>query len=108
MSDKLPKSHLLETLLAHQQGDVHLNPLWMRWEPLDDSFSCPKCQSTMERTAGIFFPGTFSGSVRCTKCSYRDSVASFLCTSILRVEPLPDGALPIYSTSETTDNPDTK
>jgi len=36
------------------------------------------------------------GSVRCTKCEYRDSVSGYLGRSMIQVEPLPEGAVPVY------------
>lgn len=66
-----------------------------RWIPAPEGSSCPECGAALERTVA-FGMGPYSGAVRCTACPYRNSTANYLGSKIIKVEPLPDGALPIY------------
>ena len=66
------------------------------WSPCGPEFSCPRCKAGMERTTGLMLMSPWAGSVRCTQCDYRDSVTGYLGRSMVQVEPLPDGAVPIY------------
>jgi len=66
------------------------------WKPCAPEFSCPRCKAGMERTTGLMLMSPWAGSVRCTKCEYRDSVSGYLGRSMIQVEPIPEGAVPIY------------
>lgn len=69
------------------------------WKPCAPEFSCPRCKGNMERTVGLMLASPWAGSVRCTQCDYRDSVTGYLGRSMIQVEPLPPGAVPIYDQS---------
>lgn len=66
------------------------------WSPCGPEFSCPRCKAGMERTTGLMLMSPWAGSVRCTQCDYRDSVTGYLGRSMVQVEPLPEGAVPVY------------
>ena len=85
----------------------------LTWKPCPPEFPCPKCDAPIERTMSplerrivssvtgpLRFEGIelspFGGSVRCTKCDYRDSVTGYLGRSMVQVEPLPEGAVSVY------------
>lgn len=63
------------------------------WSPCGPEFSCPRCKAGMERTTGLMMMSPWAGSVRCTQCDYRDSVTGYLGRSMVKVEPLPEGAV---------------
>ncbi len=68
----------------------------LSWEPCAPEFSCPRCKGNMERTVGLMLASPWAGSVRCTQCEYRDSVSGYLGRSMIQVEPIPEGAVPVY------------
>lgn len=59
------------------------------WEAAPEGFACPRCEARLERSRGLAISGPWAGSVRCTKCDYRDSVASYLGKSMIQVQPMP-------------------
>jgi hypothetical protein len=65
----------------------------IRWVAVD-GLACPQCEGTLERSHGVLLASPWVGSVRCTQCAYRQSVAAFLGQKIVSVEPLPPGNLP--------------
>lgn len=65
----------------------------IRWEPAPDGFACPRCKAPLERTRGVVLSSPWSGSVRCTKCEYQDSVVGYLGQSMFKVEPMPPAKL---------------
>lgn len=68
----------------------------LSWSPCAPEFSCPRCKGNVERTVGLMLTSPWAGSVRCTKCEYRDSVSGYLGRSMIQVEPMPEGAAPVY------------
>ncbi len=66
------------------------------WEPAPEGFDCPRCNARLERTKGLMLSSPWSGAVRCTGCEYRDSVTGYVGRSMIKVEPLPEGANPVY------------
>lgn len=68
----------------------------LSWSPCGPEFSCPRCKAGMERTTGLMMMSPWAGSVRCTQCDYRDSVTGYLGRSMIQVEPMPEGAVPVY------------
>lgn len=68
------------------------------WEAAPEGFDCPRCKGALERTRGLMIASPWAGSVRCTKCDYRDSVTGYLGRSMIQVEPMPPGATPLYLT----------
>lgn len=96
---------LLQALLDNQKGDWEppetvpesLRALFrINWVPAPEGFACPLCKGKLERTCGHMLSSPWSGSVRCTACTYRDSVCSYLARSMFSVEPMPPGAALIY------------
>jgi len=75
------------------------NLFGVSWEPAPEGSDCPRCKGPMERTRGLMLSSPWSGSVRCTKCDYRDSVTGYLGRSMIQVEPMPDGATVFYMES---------
>lgn len=116
MTDRVINNSMLEVLLKNQQRKLDGSPtrdpflagLPIRWIPSPESSVCPDCGSPMERSYSLM-GGPYSGSVRCTKCTYRDSVTGYFGKSIFKVEHLPDGALPIYDRDiPPTEDPESK
>lgn len=68
----------------------------VRWEAASKEFTCHRCSSPLERTRGLMLTSPWSGSVRCTKCEYKDSVMGYLGKSMIQVQPMPPGAKLIY------------
>jgi len=68
----------------------------VRWEAASEEFTCPRCNAPLERTRGLMLISPWSGSVRCTKCEYKDSVMGYLGKSMIQVQPMPPGAKLIY------------
>ena len=66
------------------------------WEATPEGFACPRCEAPLERARGLMISGPWAGSVRCTKCDYRDSVVSYLGKSMVEVQPMPPGAVLAY------------
>jgi len=66
------------------------------WEATSEEFTCPRCEAQLERSRGLMISGPWAGSVRCTKCDYRDSVLSYLGKSMVQVQPMPPGAVLVY------------
>lgn len=85
---------IIQTLINNQLKGLPVS-LAGTWVPAGAGFTCPQCSGAMERSVHLF-AGPFGGSVRCTACPYRDSVMNDLGRRIIRVDPLPEGALPIY------------
>ena len=89
---------------AKELGEAAQKPLPLQvanlfaisWSPCGPEFSCPRCKAGMERTTGLMLMSPWAGSVRCTQCDYRDSVTGYLGRSMVQVEPLPEGAVPVY------------
>lgn len=78
----------------------------IHWIEAPDGFICPRCQSPLERSGGLTITGPYSGSVRCTKCEYQDSVMGFLGRSLIQVEPMPEGVeLLYYTPGEVNEDP---
>ena len=71
------------------------------WGPCGPEFTCPWCKAGMERTMGLMLMSPWAGSVRCTKCDYRDSVTGYLGRSMVKVDPLPEGAVAVYDQGPT-------
>lgn len=74
------------------------------WEPAPEGFKCRWCEAPMERSRGLMISGPWAGTVRCTKCEYRDSVMSYLGKSMIEVQPMPPGAVLVYD-REPVDEP---
>jgi len=72
------------------------NLFGIRWEPASEEFLCPRCEAPLERTRGLMLMSPWAGSVRCTKCEYRDSVTGYLGRSMIQVQPMPPGAALTY------------
>lgn len=72
------------------------NLFGIRWEPASEDFLCPRCEAPLERSRGLMLMSPWAGSVRCTKCDFRDSVVGYLGRSMIQVQPMPPGATPIY------------
>lgn len=69
-----------------------------------EGVGCPRCSSeTLKRVRVARFDSPYAGRVYCTSCEYRDSVMSFLGKSMFPVQPLPQGAAPIYSKDSSED-----
>lgn len=79
------------------------NLFGITWEAAPEGSECPRCKAALEKSRGLILSSPWAGSVRCTKCDYRDSVMGYLGRSMIQVEPLPDGAAVIY-----TKDPDPK
>jgi transposase-like protein len=89
------KEAAIKLLLANENdiGD-HVNkesPLVeaitsFKWEATGDS--CPECaEGNIERLSGMMI-GPWGGRIRCTNCSYEDTVAKYLVDSMVGVEPI--------------------
>lgn len=72
--------------------------LGIQWEPAPEGSVCPRCEAPLERARGLSLVSPWAGSVRCTKCDFRDSVVGYLGRSMIQVQvqPMPPGATPIY------------
>ncbi len=87
--------------LANKPVPLQVTNLFaLSWKPCAPEFSCPQCGGNIERTAGLMLVSPWAGSVRCTKCDYRDSVTGYVGRSMVQVEPMPEGAAPVYDQSE--------
>lgn len=75
------------------------------WEPAPEGSDCPRCKSPMERTRGLMLASPWAGSVRCTKCDYRDSVTGYLGRSMIQVQPMPPGAAEFYLSEPEEEEP---
>lgn len=90
MSDDFKKK-LIDEMIVNQNCGKYEEKL-TKWIPLVNS-KCPKCdKETLERSIH-FLGGSYSGGVRCTECSYRNSFVSYVGHMSIKVEPLPPVAL---------------
>jgi hypothetical protein len=65
--------------------------------PMD--MDCPKCGAKrMEWTTSLMW-GPYSGTVECKGCEYKDTFMNFMARSIIKVQPMPPGAEPIFTGS---------
>lgn len=77
--------------------------LGIQWGPAPEGSVCPRCEAPLERARGLSLMSPWAGSVRCTKCDFRDSVVGYLGRSMIQVQPMPPGAEPIYLEEPNTD-----
>lgn len=87
------KEAAIKLFLAHENGIRdhvnHDNSLVQsitsfKWELTKDN--CPKCaEGNIERLSGMMI-GPWGGRVRCTSCSYEDTVARYLIGNMVSVE----------------------
>ena len=69
-----------------------------------EAVGCPRCSSEVLKIVRVAGLGpSYAGQVYCTSCEYRDSAMSFLVKSVFPVQPLPEGASPIYSKDPSED-----
>lgn len=92
-----PKDSKLVQALIDNQKDGPLDSIFAsRWEPCPAGYVCPQCKGALERTRGLLLTSPWVGSVRCVTCTYKDSTMGYLGRSLFQVEPLPEGAKPIF------------
>lgn len=91
---------LIQVLVDNQlgklrDGDISL-AFGFQWVPAPEGSQCPHCKGALERTTSLMLSSSFTGSVRCTACTYKDTVCGYLGRSMIQVEPMPPGAVPFY------------
>lgn len=68
-----------------------------KWKAAPQGSLCPSCgKETLERSHYLM-GGPFSGTVKCTACGHHDTVVGYLSRTIVKVEPMPDGAKAVLS-----------
>lgn len=87
---------LIDNHLGNPRGDDISLAFGLCWVPAPEGSQCPHCKGALERTAGRSLASAFAGSVRCTVCTYKNTVCGYLGQSMIQVEPMPPGALPSY------------
>lgn len=110
MSDDDPRKRMVEVMLQNQEAfsrgikdplDSLLNNPLMTTSTAPSN--CPKCDSEMKVTRQAM-TGPYGGVVHCDSCGYRDSVVAYLGRQMISIEPLPDGAEPVYTKSTPLDD----
>jgi hypothetical protein len=59
--------------------------------------ACPQCESESMTVTQSPMGGPYSGIIRCDNCDYRSGLMAHIGREMFKVEPLPDGAKPIYT-----------
>lgn len=96
--DKIDPEVVAELVKRHQEGGgLHLTNPFIQWVKAPVGTQCNSCQSKNVERSVPLLGGRFSGSVRCKDCGHRESVMSHLAKTCFTVEPLPPGAMPVYT-----------
>jgi len=94
LMDMTPEERIALVRQMEARAAAHLP---MRKQALGEP--CPKCgNKTLERRFN-FFSGAYGGVVSCLTegCDHRESSYGYLGRTMFQVQPMPDGAEPIYT-----------
>jgi hypothetical protein len=100
MLSKKDLKHLVEKMQDNSIGKILMDGLAVDWGPLPDGGSCTSCGSKNMKRCRPRLSGPYSGHVRCFDCNHQETVMMYLGKTCFKVEPLPQGAVPIYEKDE--------
>lgn len=89
-------ARLLKVLYAELDviGQAMIEAMLPKWKAAPQGSLCLSCGKESLERSHYLMGGPFSGTVRCTACEYRDTVVGYLSRTIVKVEPMPEGAKP--------------